>query len=635
MPRLILIWIFISTLYIQDLPAVTQDAEANSSEVRWFNRQMYIEPFPGEHLVDTILSGIQLYDLHDRLSPFYAGKGNVGHVSKSMLFNPGLHPRFVLFPEPHYREYILSTDNQLFYRPKHVFSELFYVTGSVNEQLFYAMHNQRLAENIYLGLKYQTVNSPGAYSRLSSRNAGLEVKLDAELGDKYGLLGSFELNRLVNQESGGLKNHFNFEEDEVRDSVFLYSAESRYRDLSFSMQQFYRAAITRVVSKNDTLYRTDEFSLGLFRHEFSYKRRAFLFDEAVAPSPVFYGESPMNINLTYDSTLVHTISNKVSWSNHISESINRTLPLHLMLYAEHTFINVRQPLFYEQPINEEYDFAKDEFTQFSYGARIQSDPDYFLSFIGFANFIMGGYNDGDHDIGGKLTIGRHQNNLHLSFNGHYSEQEAPYFLNQFKGNYIQWSNDFKKQRTMNLGMSLAGPHLRLEANYYLLDRAVFMNSDAIPDQHSSSFSVFTTGLSSDVNVWFLRSHHKIVYQYAGETQYYRYPSLISYHSLYADFKLFDNALHAHTGFDLRYNAPYRPMAYMPVARQFYVQDDYESGHIYFLDAFVNAKISRVRLFVKLQNVLGLLFDVPQYYEIPFYPLPEGMFKFGVSWMFFD
>jgi hypothetical protein len=635
MHRFLLIWIFLTAGIVQDLPAVIQDTEVNSSEVVRFIRQMFFDPFAGESIVDTTLTGAQLYDLHDRRSPFYAGKGNVGHVNRSMTFEPDLQPHFVLFPEPYYRGYILSTDNQVFYRPKHVFSELFYVTGSAREQLFYAMHNQRLAESIYLGLKYQTVNSPGVYSRLSSRNAGLEVKLDAELGDRYGLLGSFELNRLVNWESGGLKNHLNFEEDEVRDSVFLYSAESRYRDIGFSIQQFYRAAITRVVSKNDTLHRTDEFSLGVFRHEFSYKRRAFLFDEAVAPSPVFYGVPPMNINLTYDSTLVHTISNKLSWSNHLSQSINRSLPLHLMLYAEHKFVNMRQPLFYEQPVNEEYDFAKDEFRQFSYGARIQSDPEYFLSFIGFANYIMGGYNDGDHDIGGKLSIGRHENNLHLSFKGHYSEQEAPYFLNHFRGNYIYWNNDFFKQRTMNLGMSLKSLYVKLEANYYFLDRAVFINADAFPEQHAGSFSVFTTGLSSDVDVWFLRSHHKIVYQYTGEEQYHRYPSLISYHSLYADFKLFDNALHAHTGFDLRYNAPYRPMAYMPVVRQFYIQDDYESDHVYFLDAFVNAKISRVRMFVKVQNVLGLFLDAPKYYEIPFYPMPEGMFKFGVSWMFFD
>ena len=635
MRRFILVWIFLVAAIVQDLPAAIHETEANSSEVVWFSRQMFIDPYANEGIVDTTLKGLQLYDLLDRRSPFYAGKGNVGHMNKSMVFEPDMQPRFVLFPEPHHRGYILSSDNQLFYRPEHVFSELFYVTGSVREQLFYAMHNQRLAEKVYLGVIYQSVNSPGAYSRLSARNAGLEVKIDAELGDRYGILGSFELNRLINRESGGLKNHLNFEEDEVRDSVFLYRAEMRYRDVAFSLQQFYRADIGWTKDDNDTLIKAREINLGVFRHEFAYKRRAFMFDEAVPPSPVFYGVQPMNPNFSYDSTLVHTITNQISWSNHLSESINRSLPLHMMLYARHAIINVRQPLFYEQPIDEDYGFDKRSYAQLSYGARIQSDPAYFLSFSGAANYVMGGYNDGDHYLSGKLSIGRSEKNYSLSFKGHYAEQEAPYFFNRFKGNYIHWFNDFHKQRTVNLGTTLSALGLDLDVNYYLLDRAVFVNADAFPEQHSGSFSVFTAGLSADADVWFLRSRHKVVYQYTGEEQYDRYPSWLSYHSLYADFVLFDNALHAHAGFDLRYNAPYRPMAYMPVARQFYIQDDYESDHVYFLDAFVNAKISRVRMFVKVQNVLGLFLDAPKYYEIPFYPMPEGMFKFGVSWMFFN
>lgn len=635
MPRLILIWIFLAALTVQDLPALIHESEAHSSEVKWFNRQMFIDPFPDEPIVDTTLAGLQLYDLLDRDSPFFASKGNVGHVVWPMLFDHGMNPHFSLFPVSFHRGYVLSKENQVFYRPNHVFSELFYVTGSVREQMFYAMHNQRLGEKVYFGLKYQTVNSPGAFSRLSARNAGLEVKIDAELGDRYGLLGSFELNRLINRESGGLKNHLNFEEDEVRDSVFLYRAEMRYRDVAFSLQQFFRADIGWTTVENDTMLQAREIKLGVFRHEFAYHRRAFIFDETAPPSPVFYGVQPMNADFTFDSTLVHTISNQVSWSNHLSESINRSLPLHFMLYAQHEIINVRQPLFYEPPIEEDYEFDKRNYSQLSYGARLQSDPAYFLSFSGFADYVMGGYNDGDHALGGTLSIGRTGQDYRLGFKGRYAEQEAPYFFNRFKGNYIHWFNDFRKQRTFNLGATLSALGFELDVNYYLLDRAVFVNADAFPEQNSGSFSVFTTSLSADVDVWFLRSRHKVVYQHTGEEQYNRFPAWLSYHSLYADFKLFDDALHAHTGFDLRYNAPYRPMAYMPVARLFYIQDDYESDHVFLLDAFVNAKISRARLFIKLQNVLGLVFDVPQYYEIPFYPLPSGMFKFGVSWMFFD
>ncbi len=73
---------------------------------------------------------------------------------------------------------------------------------------------------------------------------------------------------------------------------------------------------------------------------------------------------------------------------------------------------------------------------------------------------------------------------------------------------------------------------------------------------------------------------------------------------------------------------------MPVNRMFYIQNDYKSDHTFLVDLFLNARISRARLFVKLQNILGLVTDKPPVYDIPFFPLPETMFKFGVSWAFF-
>lgn len=620
MKRFLLICAGCILFLIQETMGFVHEDEPAVSKVVWFDREMLADPFSQEAFVDTTLKGFQLYDLYDRTSAFYASKGNVGHRARSLILDHRMHTSKAMFHEPWFGGYILSPDNQIFYRPAHVFSELFYVTGSVREQLFYAMHNQRLAENTYIGLIYQSVNSPGVFSRMASRNAGIELKLDTKIGENYSILGSFTLNRLINRESGGLKNHLNFEEDEVRDSVFLYRAETRYRDIGFNIQQSYDASLT---------------NLGVFQHEFSYKRRAFVFDESTNPFPGFYDALPMNPGFTFDSTLVHTTANRLSWSNHVKETASRTIPLHLMLSARHEMISIKQPLFYEPPLDEDYQFKEQSYNQVSYAAQIQSNPKYLFSFNGYANYIMGGYNDGDMDIGGSIAIGMFQHNYRLLFKGYYSAQEAPYFHNHFSGNYIRWDNDFFKQRTMNLGLIFIGTHLQLEANYFLLNRPVFFNTAALPEQHDGTFPVISASLSGNIDLWVLRSKHKMVFQYMGEEQYDRFPAAISYHSLYADFKLFDNALHAHAGFDLRYNTPYRPMAYMPVVRQFYIQDEYKSDHVLLLDAFINAKISRARLFVKLQNILDVIFDMPQYYDIPFYPLPVGMFKFGVSWMFFD
>ncbi len=617
------------------LKAHNEKQDQKEASVPWFTMEKLLDPFYIENSVDTTITGFQRYDLYDSESLFWASKGNIGHVARMLHFDPDMQPEFSLFANPLHPGYLLSLDGQKYYRPTHVFSELFYVTGSEREQLFHAMHNQRLHENVYAGVKYQTVSSPGVYSRLAARNAAIELKLDAEVGERYGVLGGFALNRLINRESGGLKNHLGFEEDEVRDSVFLYSAESRYRDVGFRIKQYFRAGFT---FDKDTITDGRSVSFGTFYHEFNYQRRAFIFDEKSAPSTVFYENEAFHQGFTFDSTLVHVLSNKLTWSSHRLNGRQDVFPLHFDLSAEHSVINARRPLYNDNDANDEdenYLFERDRYSQFLYQARVNTDPSRYLSFNARASYISGGYNDKDLGLDGMLALGREGRPYRLAFLGAYAQQEAPWFYNNFTGNYLRWDNDFRKTNKLRLGARIHTPIFSLEGNYYYLHRAVYMNADAFPEQHDGGFPIYTASLTANLNAGFFRSHHQLVYQHTGEQAFDRFPQLLSYHSLYADFVLFDNALHAHTGIDLRYNAPYRPMAYMPVAMQFYIQDEYKTDHVFLVDVFVNAKISRARLFVKLQNVLGLAFDMPQYYAIPFYPLPEGMFKFGVSWMFFD
>ncbi len=619
-----------------NLQAHNNDHKGMQANVPWFTVEKLINPFYVKNKVDTTITGFQRYDLYDSESLFWASKGNIGHVARLLNFEPDMQPGFSLFSNPLHPGYLLTLDGQKYYRPEHVYSELFYVTGSEREQLFHAMHNQRLHENVYAGVKYQTVNSPGAFSRMAARNAAIELKVDAEVGERYGVVGAFVLNRLKNRESGGLKNHLNFEEDEVRDSVFLYAAESRYRDVGFRFKQYFRAGFS---FDKDTIKDGRSISLGTFFHEFSYQRRAFIFDEKAAPTTVFYENEAFNPDFTFDSTLVHVVSNRLTWSSHRVNGRQDVFPLHFDLSVEHSLINVRQPLYdvlsVKSDDDEEYNFERSRYSQLSYLGRVNTDPSRSLSFNARGSYISGGYNDQDFGLDGTLSIGGEDRPYRLTFLGAYAHQEAPWFYNNFKGNYVSWSNDFRKTNTLKLGARIRTPIFSLEGNYYYLHRAVFMNADAFPEQREDGFPVLTASLSANLDAGFFRSHHQLVYQHTGEQAFDRFPQLLSYHSIYADFILFDDALHAHAGIDLRYNAPYRPMAYMPVAMQFYIQDEYETDHVFLMDFFVNAKISRARLFVKLQNVLGLAFDMPQYYAIPFYPLPEGMFKFGVSWMFFD
>ncbi len=633
------------------------------SVIPWYTQGMLESPFTFQQkFVDTTHTAFQLYDFFAPGNPFVAGKGNVGHPSRLLEFKPDTDNTFSLFSNDPYQHYRFQHNHIHFFRPKHVFTDLFYVTGADREQLFYGLHSQRFQEKLYVSGKYRIINSPGQYSRMAARNSNVYLSVDyQDPGERYQLLGSFISNRIETHESGGLRNHIAFEENPVRDSVFMYSASSNYRETAIHLNHFYRTGFyiheengqddvsgsdnDQHVDSTDVSLPVDSagekrfINLGRVNHHFSYQRRSFVFDEKAPPSN-FYQNTALESSFTHDSTYVHTIENQVSWSNYPIYQEDATFPFNFRLSLTHRMVNIQQPI-YEwdsepEEVKDDYPMSKVRFNQVIPGVSIESDKSRFFSFDGFTRLTLGGYNDEDLDIGGSVYLGRADHHNRFQASVLLSQKEAPYFSSRYSSNYVRWDKDFEKTNIVNVSARfLQKNNLSAHANYYLLTNAVFMNADALPEQNPDAFSVFTAGVSAQLGIGVLQSRHSILYQYVGSERFDRLPPIIGYHSVFADLSLFDKAMYAQIGFDILYNSPYKPMAYMPVIMQFYSQESYESAFDIYVDAFLTAKIKRTRFFLKLQNILGIITDIQPVYPVPFYPLPETAFKFGLSWMFYD
>jgi hypothetical protein len=73
---------------------------------------------------------------------------------------------------------------------------------------------------------------------------------------------------------------------------------------------------------------------------------------------------------------------------------------------------------------------------------------------------------------------------------------------------------------------------------------------------------------------------------------------------------------------------------MPATRSFYLQNIRETGNYLYMDVFINLKVQRARFFVMYSH-FNASFMGRSYYMVPHYPMPDGAFKFGVSWRFHD
>ncbi|TVQ11792.1 MAG: hypothetical protein EA361_12115 [Bacteroidetes bacterium] len=608
--------------------------------VPWYTEEQLQNPFAlRPQYADTTLLNHHHYDFATQEGLLFAQKGNIGHVHRRLYFSPDLSPGLKLNEYKLYGGYLFRHEDLRFYRPKHVFSELFYVIGDDREQLFSGKHNQKLHENLHMGFQYKIVNSPGAFTRIGARNSSFYFSGDyLSTNQRYQALASVIVNRVRNHESGGLEDHQAFELDDRSTFVNLERAESTFRDFSVNLRHFYQ---TGFYIASDTGDQTRFINLGRINHDFSYKRTAFLYNDN---NPLYphYDFPRIDSVITIDSTAIHRVENLISWSNFPLTSGRGTFPFNFKLYLKHSSYTIEQPDFIPEgadTLNEDneriYYATKNSYNEWVQGIELQSDQRRFLSFGGHASITLGGYHDEDIHAGGFLNIGGAESRYNLSNRLTYALTEAPFFYNKLSVNNIRWENDFDKIQIINLSSRLTTPFITLEGNYYLLDRMVYLNEEALPVQNTTELGYFTLGAFSDLQFGWLGLRNHVVLQQGSSENFENYPSLVSYHSIYAHFGLSDRAMINKVGFDFYYNTGYNAMAWSPVARAFHLQNDHLMQDKFLVDVFWNAKVSNARLFLKYQNLLGLIPDIRHHYDIPFYPIPQSMFKFGVSWMFFN
>jgi Putative porin len=69
---------------------------------------------------------------------------------------------------------------------------------------------------------------------------------------------------------------------------------------------------------------------------------------------------------------------------------------------------------------------------------------------------------------------------------------------------------------------------------------------------------------------------------------------------------------------------------MPITGQFFQQDTATIGEYPAVDAFLSFKVKQLRLFFKMENILGG-YGTPPYYQTFNAPTPEAQFRFGMRW----
>ncbi len=575
--------------------------------------------------------------------------GNDGTASKSMLFSPlmksGWDPGFHSFDV-----YRLKLDKIRFFNTTRPYSELNYLIGSRSEQIIEVFHTQNITPGWNASVNYRGLTSQGYFqNQKSSENNYLFTSWYQSKSKRYNNYAIVLANGINAGESGGFletgvdylsdpnfTDRFNIPTkigsyENYTGNFFntVITTGNIYREFTFLMRQQYD------LGKKDSLV-TDSTVVPLFyprlrfEHSVTYSKSKFVYQDFGGDSAFYHDYYNIHFPSVGD-----TLKFRDEWQDISNDFSVYQFPdaknLQQFIKLGATIQNLRgnffpgQYTFYNMILHGEY------------RNRTRNQK-----WIVEANgrFYLNGLNAGDYEAHGSLQTfaGRKLGSLQLGFE---NVNRSPSFTYDSRSSfYLDAIKSFNKENITHFYGSYFNPfiNLRLGADYYLVSNYMYMTDYYKLQQESTLFNFLQLSLQKVFRIgkrWFWYAD-VYVQQKAGNVDI-NVPFLFTRNRIAYEGVFFKN-LTLSTGFEVRYNTPYKADGYSPALGQFFYQDSTTITNRPDIRAFVNFRIKGFKVFFSAANLNALTFDPSfGFYKnnvpAPDYAYPGLQLRFGIYWSF--
>lgn len=642
--------------------------------------------WPGEQLIrlaDSVMTGFQYFLPTEGATEINALAGNAGLAYQSLIFNP-LHETGFRYTPFGFNAYRWENNSVRFFQTTGPYSNLYYSTGPAKEQLFNVTHSQNITGGLTLGADVRIINSLGLYERQKSDNVTFAATGQFVTRDeKYVVLGNFRNSRFKWRENGGVTalQMFteNTETDRKRIPIALIQADNLLKESGVMVRQSYyfgrtpgvlsraerRArnlpAYTVLQTVSDTLIVRDSIvrpmnrvekqliadTLGpkklhryydpyrsnFIRHTFNYSRNAYRYTDNNPKSP-YYNRILNDSTATFDSVYFHEIVNDISVEAGIGRSRQGTAGKPGQGAAKAVLLRVgiehKLALVNTDSITENFNLL----TMYAY---LSANAFGYAKAEGKIWSTTGNPFNGDKGIEGSLLLPGYDNTGkwgNLRFTATLAIEQPYYFYQFYSSNHFAWRNAFGQQTTLGLKAAYEHKYFKAGYNLYNLSDYVYLGDSALPAKADKAVTVMQVWAFTDIRWKYVEAQLYGIAQTSSAAGVINLPGFATRASVYYTRPLFKKALHFQTGVALLYNSPFYEDAYMPALRAFYTQNTLETGGYPYLDAFINLRVKRAKMYFIMKNVNSGLTGY-DYIMIPNYPMPDRGLRFGVSWAFYD
>ncbi|MFR9651319.1 MAG: putative porin [Rikenellaceae bacterium] len=560
------------------------------------------------------------------------------------------------FAQP-YDAYTFRVDNAPFYNSKKPFTQMQYLeSGSSNyrESNFGILHAQNINPSTGFAIDYKARSTKGLYQQQETRNHNLALTA-YHTGRRYSAQGGFINNDIRAEENGGVVGLWT-----ITDSIFEMpsgvpmkltdaNAYNRYRNYTLFAQQSYGIPLHSFTEDDFTMANHSAVYIG---HSIEYERWSKVYSddnvdytndqasydyeagEYVSSTESYYDNWFIDPYSTRDSIHERRLANKLYVQiqpydrNGFVGLIDAGIGLDLNAYNYFTLNS------YITGELEKTTLA----TWYAYGG-VSGKLSRYLEWGANAKVFPSGYRAGDLTLDGRLKLRAFIRSRAVELSGAVKvERESPSFWqeNLFSNHYVFLDKlETENKSSAEVVFTIPSFNVELKGTGMVIDNLIYYDENSNITQNSGSVTVLSLYLSKMFRWKGLHLDNRLLVQYSSDQESVPLPDFSALFSYYYEFWLVKDVLNMQIGIDCRYTSSYYMPDYNPALSTFFNQRSESIGSYPYMDAFVAAKWKRMRILVKYQHLNNNLFGNNEYFTVANYPMNPGMFKFGISWGFYD
>jgi hypothetical protein len=219
----------------------------------------------------------------------------------------------------------------------------------------------------------------------------------------------------------------------------------------------------------------------------------------------------------------------------------------------------------------------------------------------------------------------------------------PTAMQQFyRGNHHEWDNTFD-----NIGVDQINGVLKADFNSLSLrpnvtlnrvNNYVFIDEDQKAAQSNGEAFMVIPGLKFSVNLnkklyWEAEGYYTLITGDGKDN--FRIPEVLVNSRIFFESPMFDENIYVQIGLEGRYRSDNLADFYNPAIQQYYIQNTFNVFAYPVIDFFLNARINRTRVLLRMNHINMNMMSQPGYFVTPYFTGLRRTLDIGISWPLFD